>query len=430
MFTLGYTLSAMRAFMDLLDARAPIVAVGRAEWKRAPELLDAFRRAGILRPTGQDGIEEVSVPDVVRVLRVLYGAQGRGLRILAQIDLQPMVLGYVPDPGGERELVLAVGGERGVSSVTSRGRRTLALVPTARGLRAELRKRHGPGAHVTIEVLEETLSVRDGRLARSASCAPDAPDHAPAASGVLFPGASSWNDVRIGNVDASTIHVAWAGRRRYVTFVDIGWASKGRRRPKQQWDVLQHICDNDGIFKSRRFGNARATKKAISRLRIALCALFGLPHDPFDEYVRGAGWRVLFQAGDHDPEGERELSPGARATLKRAGKLLLALQSGRQGREDLLGVDRSRHACDDHVEGPDDEHRAPRCVRFPECEAEGVLAVRRDSCDGVGPGRPDEQVSPLAPDAQMSAGVGAQDSADAVDALVGEEMDVHRALAA
>ena len=333
----GYTVSSMRPFMDLLDARAPVVAVGRAEWKRSPELLDALRRAGILRPTGQDGMEELSVPDVVRVLRVLYGAQGRGLRILAQIDLQPMVLGYVPDPGGERELVLAVGGERGVRSVTSRGRRTLALVPTARGLRAELRKRHGPGAHVTIEVLEEALSIRDGRLARSASCAPDALDHAPApaatpapsaseaavpaASGVLFPGASSWNDVRIGNVDASTIHVAWAGRRRYVTFVDIGWASKGRRRPKQQWDVLQHICDNDGIFKSRRFGNARATTKAISRLRIALCALFDLPQNPFDEYVRGRGWRVRFQAGDHDPEGERELSPGARATLKRAGKL-------------------------------------------------------------------------------------------------------------
>jgi len=329
---LGYTLSAMRAFMDLLDARAPIVAVGRAEWKRAPDLLDALRRAGILRPTGQDGVEELSVPDVVRVLRVLYGAQGRGLRILAQIDLQPMVLGYVPDPGGERELVLAVGGERGVRSVTSRGRRTLALVPTARGLRAELRKRHGPGAHVTIEVLEETLSVRAGRLARSESCAPDALDHAPpsapvpadsttAASGVLFPGASSWNDVSIGNVDASTIHITWAGRHRYVTFVDIGWASKGRRRPKQQWNVLQHICDNDGIFKSRRFGNALTTKKAISRLRIALCALFGLPQNPFDEYVRGMGWRVLFRAGDHDPDAEREVSPGARAALKRAGKL-------------------------------------------------------------------------------------------------------------
>ncbi len=334
---LGYTVSAMRAFMELLDSRAAVVAVGRAEWKRAPDLLDALRRAGVLRPTGQDGIEELSVPDVVRVLRVLYGAHGRGLRILAQIDMQPMVLGYVADPGGERELVLAVGGERGVSSVTSRGRRTLALVPTARGLRAELRKRHGPGAHVAIEVLEEALSIRDGRLARSASCAPDALDHAPprapatapsasdasvpAASGVLFPGASSWNDVRIGNVDASTIHVVWAGRRRYVTFVDIGWASKGRRRPKQQWDVLQHICDNDGIFKSRRFGNARATKKAISRLRIALSALFGLPQDPFDEYVRGAGWRVLFQAGDHDPDAEREISPGARAALTRAGKL-------------------------------------------------------------------------------------------------------------
>ncbi len=227
--------------------------------------------------------------------------------------------------------MLAVGGERAVQSVTSRTRRTLALVPTARGLRAELRKRHGPGAHVSIEVLEESLSIRDGRLARSESRAPDAPDHAPAAArsraasptvaGVLFPGASSWGDVRIGNVDASTIHVEWAGRKRYVTFVDIGWASKGRRRPKQQWDVLQHICDNDGIFKSRRFGDVRATKKAISRLRIALCAAFGLPQDPFLDYARGAGWRVRFQAGDHDPDAERELSPGVRATLARAGKL-------------------------------------------------------------------------------------------------------------
>jgi hypothetical protein len=37
--------------------------------------------------------------------------------------------------------------------------------------------------------------------------------------------------------------------------------------------------------------------------------------------VRGAGWRVRFQAGDHDPDAEREISPGARAALARAGKV-------------------------------------------------------------------------------------------------------------
>ncbi|HEX8794666.1 MAG TPA: hypothetical protein VF765_27155 [Polyangiaceae bacterium] len=318
----------MRPFMELLEHRLPLAAVGRAEWRRAPELLDALRRAGILRPTGEDGVEEVSFPDVIRALRALYGAQGRGLRILAQIDTQPMVLGYVPDPGGERELVLAVGG---VQSVTARARRTLALVPTARGLRAALRRRHGPGAHVTIEVLEKVLTIRGGRLARSGSCAPDALEHAPArarsrsgasAAGrrILFPGASCWDDVGIGNVDASTIRVAWAGRSRHVTFVDIGWARVGNRKPLQQWEVVQHFCDNDGVFRSRRFGGPLPTKKAISRARLALCALFGLSDEPF-EYVRGLGWRARFRAGDHDPDAVRELSPGARAALARAGKL-------------------------------------------------------------------------------------------------------------
>jgi len=319
----------MRAFLRLLDARVPIAITADLAPRLGPGVLDSLRRAGWLRSTGQDGMEEVSIPDVVRALRVLYAAPGRGLRIPAELSVTPVLIGWIPEGGVERELVLCSGGRGAMIHVVSRARPTLALLPRKRALTKALRSRHAPGARIAVEVLEETLVVRDGRLARAATFAPDPPDlaaqrdpkPAPARPGdPPFHGASSWSEVCITVAGANTLRFSWAGRSRIVSAIDVGMAAVSNRNPWRTWELLQAFCEGDGVFKSWRFGNARATKKTVSRLRIALRALFGLDADPFLPYRRGHGWQACFQAGERLPEDQVQLSPGARAMLERAGK--------------------------------------------------------------------------------------------------------------
>jgi hypothetical protein len=85
--------------------------------------------------------------------------------------------------------------------------------------------------------------------------------------------------------------------------------------------MLMAFCENDGCLKTRRFGGRDATKATLSRLRKKLKAAFGIEDDPFLEYKPGTGWVARFRVFDGEGEMERELSPGARAVLQRAGKL-------------------------------------------------------------------------------------------------------------
>ena len=70
----------------------------------------------------------------------------------------------------------------------------------------------------------------------------------------------------------------------------------------------------------RRFGDAQATKRTVSRLRRDLQRMFGLDDDPFFPFRRREGWHARFRAADRLPEEERRLSYEARRMLERAGK--------------------------------------------------------------------------------------------------------------
>jgi hypothetical protein len=324
--------SPMRAFFDLIEKRASVAYLGDMRPPLTDDQLEAWRRAGVLRPTERVDMDEISYPDLARVLRALWRVQGRGLPVPGSLGKAPDAIGWMVDGGGERSVVIVADQGYGLRNASLRPMPTLALVPTARRLTPEMRARHGPGATVIFEVLEEALTVRGGRIARAGARAPDAAElpappssrapraRTPAARGVPFPGAKSWVDVGIYVVDEHILLIIVGGRRCRVSPADCGMATAIGRRPMITWELLHAVCDGNGTFMGRRFGDAKATKTTVSRLRRELQRMFGLAGDPFFPFRRKEGWHARFRAGDRLPEEERKLSEQARRMLARAGK--------------------------------------------------------------------------------------------------------------
>lgn len=272
----------------------------------------ALRRAGILRAM-EGNVEEISLPDLARALRALYGVQGRGLLPPATYDMGPPTLGWVSDGDGEREVVLVAPAPYALGNVLIRKRPTLALVPTGQHLTPAMRAQHAPGSMVAIEVLEEALGVRDGHLVRASAWAPPALGLEPsgaraqpvapvAAKAAQFPGLERWNQLRIAYVNERTVRVDVPGRSQRRTYLDLGLAHPRSREPTRTWEMLVAFCEAHGQFQGKRFGSPDATKKLISRLGQELRALFGLTGSPFHPYRRNAGWKTRFDARARVPD--------------------------------------------------------------------------------------------------------------------------------
>jgi len=191
-------------------------------------------------------------------------------------------------------------------------------------------RRHGSRALVAFVVLSECLAVQRGRICRIDLPMPMpsplplravGPRKSPLPSRPVFDGVHAWEELTVLFLDHRTILVRFRQRERRVTARDLGLATGSSDKPLKPFDLLLAFLTNDGRFKSWRFGDARATKQNLTRLRDAMCERFGLEEDPFHRYRRGLGWQAKFQVVDARAEREDALSPGARATLERAGKL-------------------------------------------------------------------------------------------------------------
>ena len=136
----------MRAFFAAVERGVPVVRTADLDPPLAPEELAALRGAGVLRDEGRDGFEEVSVPDLARCLRALYGVEGRGLPVPSTFGRGPSHLGWTGRGDSERPVVLLHGVALQLPSALSASQRTLFLLPTARLLSPELRAKHAPGA--------------------------------------------------------------------------------------------------------------------------------------------------------------------------------------------------------------------------------------------------------------------------------------------
>lgn len=331
----------MRAVLERLEAGQSIARRDELEAALSPAEMKALCAAGIVRDTGLPDVLELSLADLVRTLRVVYGAEGHGLQAWSQLQSTPMAVGILPEPGGKRTLVLVAGPTHGFDVVTMRTVPTLALAFTADYLTPRRRKENGPGALVEIEVLEEVLCVRGGRIARrDGPVAETTPAHAPSPASTpvlahartsepapapragppraLLAGAKTWSEVRIVAEDWNTLRVQHGTTVTRVTAVDLGMAHVQSRKPTRVWAALHAFCDGHGTFRSRRFGGPVATKKTISRLSKDLRALFGLDESPFFPFTAGLGWSTRFVADDRVEEERRKMTPEERAALARA----------------------------------------------------------------------------------------------------------------
>jgi hypothetical protein len=305
----------MRGFFAAVEQGFPVVCLAELDPPLAPEDLAALRDAGVLRDEGRDGLEEVSAPDLARALRALYGIEGRGLPVPAKLGRGTHVLGWCKDGDADREVYLLTGPSPFLNMAILGLRRSLLLVPTARLVSAEERAKHAAGAFVVIDVLAESVTVRDGRLARAGVRAPSAPDlsalspvpapppalpaalsSAPPPASRLIAGASRWNEIRISLIDATTVRIELPGVSVHRTYVDLGMAHSKNRQPRRVWELLVELCEGHGIFLSTRFGSGDATKKLVSRLGGELGAIFGLEDSAFHPYRPTEGWQTRFQA--------------------------------------------------------------------------------------------------------------------------------------
>jgi hypothetical protein len=291
----------MRAFWEAIEAGAPAISIADLEAKLAPPDLAALRANGLLRDDGRQGYEEISLPDLGRALRTLYAAQGRGLTLPVTFHAPPTCLGWAPHRDGERQVSLYHGPKMPLLLLPFLTVPTLVLVPTGRHLTPAERERHGPDALAEVEILEEVLSWRDGRLARGFATAPppadlSVPSLPSARASSLLRGAPRWNAIVVSRVDDETVHVDFPGVSVECSHGDLGMTHARSGRPRRVFELLVALCDGHGVFLSRRFGTPDATKKLVSRLGKELSDLFGLPETPFHPYRRKEGWQAKFIA--------------------------------------------------------------------------------------------------------------------------------------
>jgi hypothetical protein len=352
----------MRAIFELLESGRPFVRSMELEDKLEPGELGALRADGILRPaselttwpcdvatslcfrrvhpapagsacayegvckdndgrraakcgprglTGEElACEELSVPDLGRALRTMFGAKGRGLTLPAKVWQTPELLGWIgPD---DRELVLVSGFGYTLTTALGISRPRVVLVPTAHRVTPAQRKAHAPGARVELVVLEEDLVAAGGHVVRRGAAAdppkPPAPPKArpvekrpKKALGVVtrattIAGATKWTEVRIALIDDETVRID-VGRRVYrCTHIDLGMAHAKNREPTQAWKILVMVCQGRGSWRWQELGGFKVAKQAVSRLRARLRAIFGIEESPFYGYRALDAWRARFDA--------------------------------------------------------------------------------------------------------------------------------------
>jgi hypothetical protein len=301
----------VRGFFELLEQGIVIVRSMELAARLERHELAALRDARIIQPSSPPGTskhdaqEEISVPDLVRTLRALYGIDPRGLPTPGRLDVDHATIGWCGAGEEAREVVLVGRPRTGLFGVLCRGRRTLALVPAGRSLGEADRAKHGPAALVSAEALDEVLVVREGRVARrdiDAVQAPAATPARPSGPPVLpVAGAKRWNEVTIWLVDERTVRIDVGGRSHRRTHTDLGMGHAQSREPTRVWGMLVAFCEGHGSLETARFGGVAATKKLVSRLRSDLRAAFGLSQDPFHPYRRSEGWRARFVASAELP---------------------------------------------------------------------------------------------------------------------------------
>jgi len=307
----------MRSFWQAVEAGLHTVRLCNLADGMDPEGLAALHAAGVLRPTGNFDLEELSWSDLGHALRALYGAHGLGLAVPGRCGEHPELLGWVRDEEGDLEVVLVARPKLQLEEALARPTRAVLLVPTKRGVTKAVRAKHGPGARLRIEVLEESITCSGGRLARASLVAPDAPGlwtpsqapaPAPAARArssqlpvVPIRGAKHWHDIQIQDADPERVRITLLGLTQFRTAVGLGMAHTVTQAPTKQWEMLREVIEGHGVYLGRRFGGPEATRQVCHRLSADLSRIFLLKDSCFRRYRRKEGWQVKFRVDSDLP---------------------------------------------------------------------------------------------------------------------------------
>jgi hypothetical protein len=207
-------------------------------------------------------------------------------------------------------------------------RATLVLVPTSRGVDPEMLGA-GPRAHVEIAALTERLVVRDGRIAaalalRIVKGAPAAPANDAAPKRVArehLPRPARWNEVTLYRTEddaEDAVGVEIGRRHAKLTAADLGLSDSRTRAPVRAFDLLKRICDGNGAFDTRPWGNKENGRKIVSELRRALGDAFGIEEPAIARYSYGTrSWKTKFRALAAPPRVVKEAERGLRAGSRR-----------------------------------------------------------------------------------------------------------------
>jgi hypothetical protein len=189
-------------------------------------------------------------------------------------------------------------------------RSTRVLVPTARNVLPEVSTRHGAGARVQLEVLEDTLFARDGAIVRAARLHLVRRAEGPTSEPVKRPrpraakdvaiaaavGATTWEQLKITSIDGHVVRIQCGDKIIRRSFIDLGFGG-GRREPIDKWKYVLALCAGRGQFRWKRFGRFAVVKNGMSVVRKLLRGSFGIAEDPFHRFRAVDGWRARFQAG-------------------------------------------------------------------------------------------------------------------------------------
>ena len=312
----------MRSFWQAVEAGLHTVRLSNLADGMERDGLDALHAAGILRPTGNFDLEELSWTDLSRALRALYGVEGRGLPAPARCLEQAASLGWIREEQGEVQVFLVARPRVQLEPLLTHPMRALLLVPTGRGTRKALRAKHGPDARVRIEVLEESITCSRRRLSRASREAPDAAELPAPASPPAVPrrarpggsrppvvpirGAKRWHDIQIDEAGEDRVRIVLHGRTHYRTAEGLGMVHARSLAPTKQWDMLRDVLDNHGVYVGYSRGSAQNTRKACSRLSDDLRRVFLLQESCFNRYRRKEGWQVKFRVDEDLPVDPRD----------------------------------------------------------------------------------------------------------------------------
>jgi hypothetical protein len=179
---------------------------------------------------------------------------------------------------------------------TPRG--ALVLVPTARGIDPEVLTRHAT-AHVEVAALTDLLVVQRGRIAAAARLRVVAvAAAAPAGGEARLPRAKRWNEMTFYSVeDEGKIGIEIDRRSWVVTAAELGLTTRNSGKPVRAFALLRRICDGNGAFDTRPWGERENGKQVVSELRRALSAAFEISESAIEGYSRVTkSWKPRFRA--------------------------------------------------------------------------------------------------------------------------------------